>query len=752
MARRERWRGYPLLLTVLGWSVFVCSGDGTAGSKAIDPVQIVFAGPGETIDRRAVAAAGRRRTSRRNDRARRRRTTRRVRRGRLLSSDGWEDSFEDDVYEKGDRDCDDFEHQYGDEYGPYNGDGNSTFLNPCQDDPYGVGGGQTDDQVGGNSSTGNVSESYPDDPAVGSDNFKNGERPGNASNQGIDLWGDNHVMVKVYVALRPNEASRGALVTQILSLYLNASTDLWVDIREQYGQDRAYDGGSGQEREFDEDSQGYNPDAWEGSDWKGGEGRDDEVMNTDWGDGGMLLPVNTTFIVQHHHTDSELEVAGNWWWWEYELWYDCFAPNASAILERETLNGIERLMHQGLQSGMDTGDLYSWMMTTYNGTFGALDLTTDKADIFSSDAGAVPDNSSQVFLTVYIALQRGDPSRRTLVTRFLSSYLADSNPRFRFEFEDDPVFNGTEEQHEAIGDDYTPWRQLRSAQQVGENWTMVHQVTYSDTVNKRRLWWWEFNVVYECFRSDSGEPVTDLASLEAISSSMTQTVQDGIDSGDIYQWLRDQYSGGMVGIVNMTTDSSVFGGREGSSSDSSSSSSSSSDSSDAPPAVDPEKLAEYLTPVNPHEWNWMRYLGLGIFLGTVLVTFLLMHLAAYRHRSRAKQELWGNLGTVKGVEEVLQTGWTIKGSNMEIYDKSKVGYDDDHGSLLIGGFEQRVILGAEITVERFHGSEATPETHPYSFTHGTASEYPSEHLRLPDTPPPKPKEKSLVEVKGGASK
>jgi hypothetical protein len=757
--RRHPVRGYPLLLAVLGLSAFVCSSTGATDSKAVDPVQIVFAGSGEKINRRAVAAAGRRRASRiRNAIAEgRMKSTGRARRGRLLSTDGWEDSFEDDVHEKGDRDCDDFEHQYDGGYNSYNGDTNASFLNPCQDDPYGVEVGETDDTIGGNSSTGNVGESYPGYPVADGDGSSNGSRP-------FDHWGDNHVMVKVYVALRPNEASRGALVTQVLSLYLNASTDLWVDIREHYenrsgwGQEREGGGSGGQEREFDGEPERYDPQTWEGGGWDVGGDRDDEGMDMGLGEGGIFVPANTTYIVQHHHTDSELEATNtsNWWWWQYEMWYDCFAPNTSAVLEREALNGIERLMHQSLQSGIDSGDLYNWMMTTYNGTFGALELTTKKADVFTSDASAIPDNSSQVFLTVYVALRPGDPSRRTLITKVLSSYLTETNPRFRFELDDDQVYDA-EEQQEFIGDDNTARRQLRSVQQVGQNWTMDHFSTYCDTVNKkRRLWWWEYNLVYECFRGDSGEPVTDLASLEAISTLMKQTIQDGIDSGDIYQWLRDRFRGGTIGIMNMTTDSSIFGGREGGSSDSgsssSSSSSSSSDSSDPAQAVDPEKRAEYLTPVNPSEWNWLRYLGLGIFVGTVLVTFILMHLAAYRHRSMAKQELWGNLGTVKGVEEVLQTGWTIKGSNMEIYDKSKVGYDDDHGSLLIGGFEQRVILGAEITVERFHGSEATPETHPYSFTHGTVSEYPSEHLRLPDSPSQHPKEKPVAEVKPGPPK
>jgi hypothetical protein len=69
--------------------------------------------------------------------------------------------------------------------------------------------------------------------------------------------------------------------------------------------------------------------------------------------------------------------------------------------------------------------------------------------------------------------------------------------------------------------------------------------------------------------------------------------------------------------------------------------------------------------------------------------------------------MWGNLGTEEGVDELLGTGWKVKCSNMEIYDKTKLGYTDDD-SILMGGFEQKhEVVGAEITVTQ---STTTPDT------------------------------------------
>jgi hypothetical protein len=345
----------------------------------------------------------------------------------------------------------------------------------------------------------------------------------------------------------------------------------------------------------------------------------------------------------------------------------------------------------------------------------------------NADPAARPTTSSQVFLTVYIAFRPREPARRTLVTGFISEYLEDVNPSYEVILADH--------------DDGLDRRQQRSVRGLDAKWTMVHTATYSDTVKKGEVWWWEFNLVYDCSSATSSEPVTDPTILEAVSSDIQRTIQGGIDDGSIYVWLGENFSGGNVGILDMTTHSYMIGDIDGPNVGHTTS-----DSEDPSGLVDPDKLAEYRTPVNPNEWNWLRFLGLGVFTGTVLVTFVLMHLAAYRHRAMEKQERWGNLATVKGVEEVLQTGWTIRGTNMEIFDKSKLGYDDDHGSLLIGGCEQRVILGAEISVVK-QGSEATPETHPNSITHKTVSDYASEHLRLPDTNPPRRTGIAAVETK-----
>lgn len=101
-------------------------------------------------------------------------------------------------------------------------------------------------------------------------------------------------------------------------------------------------------------------------------------------------------------------------------------------------------------------------------------------------------------------------------------------------------------------------------------------------------------------------------------------------------------------------------------------------------------------------------MGLSIFLGTFIGTVLLTQIAAQRQRTRTRQQLWGNLGTEEGVDALLNTGWKVNGSKMEIYDKRGWGYRDDD-SMLIGGCEQTEFVGAEITVTQ--DSVTTPETY-----------------------------------------
>jgi hypothetical protein len=100
---------------------------------------------------------------------------------------------------------------------------------------------------------------------------------------------------------------------------------------------------------------------------------------------------------------------------------------------------------------------------------------------------------------------------------------------------------------------------------------------------------------------------------------------------------------------------------------------------------------------------------------------LLTQIAAYRKRRRRRKELWGNLGTEEGVDELLKTGWKLKGSKMEVYNKAGLGYRDDD-SMLIGGYEQCEFVGAEITV-----------THPESETTPDSKSLASKSLATPDT-------------------
>ncbi|GAX18211.1 hypothetical protein FisN_25Hh195 [Fistulifera solaris] len=112
--------------------------------------------------------------------------------------------------------------------------------------------------------------------------------------------------------------------------------------------------------------------------------------------------------------------------------------------------------------------------------------------------------------------------------------------------------------------------------------------------------------------------------------------------------------------------------------------------------------------LDPSAWDWRRYSGLALLLTTVMGTFCLSQMARLRTAARSRKEDWGNLATEEGVDELLRTGWKVKGSLMEVYDRKNMGYRDDD-SMLIGGYEQRVPVGSEIAVSRTQ-SETVQET------------------------------------------
>ena len=91
-------------------------------------------------------------------------------------------------------------------------------------------------------------------------------------------------------------------------------------------------------------------------------------------------------------------------------------------------------------------------------------------------------------------------------------------------------------------------------------------------------------------------------------------------------------------------------------------------------------------------------MGLTVFVGTVVGFLVLSQIAAYRRRQKQRKQFWGNLGTEEGVNALLDTGWKVKGSRMEVFDKKGWGYRDDDSMLMGGYFDPSAFVGAEITV------------------------------------------------------
>ena len=439
---------------------------------------------------------------------------------------------------------------------------------------------------------------------------------------------------------------------------------------------------------------------------------DEDDASEDSSDDDAVAKNDDAWVLWHHHTNPELVQQGSWWWWQYDISFECFSrENASglvAVTDTSVLTTVHGLLDDALQSGMDSGILYDWMTDEYEGTFGALDFTTNYDEI-ASDASSTPlPQTNQVVFSAYIAFPPQELARRGLVTDFLTLYISNMTTEYRLfgENNDTDIAVSVESQKVASGSGLS----LRDRQLVDRTWDMYHQNTYSDLLRKGPIWWWEYDLLFRCYWSDTQQPVTNATALDHAASKLKQIVDQGLSTGSIFTWLQDHYDAGLLGIVNMTTDPTVLGHHN-------------SDSGSGDPS---EFMSEFMTPLDPNAWDLSRYLGLGLFLGTVVVTFVLMQLATYRHRALKKQEMWGSLGTERGVDELLKTGWKIKGSHMEIYDKSKLGYDDDQGSMLIGGFEQReaAAIGAEITVTHPESETInTPETHHYSFHHGTSSEF-----------------------------
>ena len=249
------------------------------------------------------------------------------------------------------------------------------------------------------------------------------------------------------------------------------------------------------------------------------------------------------------------------------------------------------------------------------------------------------------------------------------------------------------------------------------------------------VWWWKYRFRYKCFWTADDTPVYNSTVRKRIKRHTVRLLDAGIEAlhSGMWQELLDE-SSMLMGLVDPEAlklsmrkpwvdpgDSAGALPEEEEPPPVVAAPSVPSSSAPPPPTAAPVNSVDrdvfnigeggdddgiiVVSHLDTGHWDWRRYLGLVLLLGTVVCFVVLVQCASIRRRRLAKKDIWSNLGTQEGVEELLRTGWKIRGTKMEVYDKKDVGYRDDD-SMLIGGFEQcEQVIGAEITVTQ---SETSP--------------------------------------------
>jgi hypothetical protein len=282
--------------------------------------------------------------------------------------------------------------------------------------------------------------------------------------------------------------------------------------------------------------------------------------------------------------------------------------------------------------------------------------------------------------TFYLALLPRRPSQPLEVTTVLTDFLNDTLP--------DPwtVFL----------DNYTgPTRYRRHLSTVNEEPLDLVLWAVDNTIQRRdnAAWWWKYSLSYFCYNGITGEQVWQ----PEVLSYVTSVVVEAINSTSFLGLLQQsplqpdliEFAYGALPPPNVTTPSSSF-----------------TDEDDS--TLEGENMFQ---PVDPRHWDARRWFGLGTFTFTVVGFALLSHVAAVRQKKRQRKQVWGHVGTVEGIDELLRTGWHVSGNKMEIYDRSGLGYRDDD-SLFQGGYEQKeTIIGLAISMTRPEsGTTRTPDT------------------------------------------
>ncbi|KAG7351680.1 hypothetical protein IV203_007728 [Nitzschia inconspicua] len=135
-------------------------------------------------------------------------------------------------------------------------------------------------------------------------------------------------------------------------------------------------------------------------------------------------------------------------------------------------------------------------------------------------------------------------------------------------------------------------------------------------------------------------------------------------------------------------------------------------------------------------WGTREWMGLALFLSTMVFAVSLLLIATVLHERQRKQELWGVNLTEAGVNDFLGVGWrytqeearaaaamaSLENDNdnnneeedddndtpqlfLQVYDKGRLGYNDDN-SMLQGGIERLNPFGGDETVDPPNSSTA----------------------------------------------
>ena len=238
-------------------------------------------------------------------------------------------------------------------------------------------------------------------------------------------------------------------------------------------------------------------------------------------------------------------------------------------------------------------------------------------------------------------------------------------------------------------------------------WDMHHVTSDSKVVAQYTWrWWWLINITYACYWEDDHTPVLNDV-MFGIHDNLTSSLGTMYESVEVF--LKRAKDDPLIrvrpkeqGIPSQGEDDGDLPTLPG---DTLPSPAPTKRTPPEPKAIDPVIVTQDQS-LDPREWDWRKYFGLILLLSTVAVVVVLHILGARRQREREQRQVWGNLATKEGLDEILNTAWVLDGTKMQIFDKTKMGYRDDD-SIFLGGFEQKeTVVGAEITV-----TYPTTETH-----------------------------------------